>query len=62
MNRGQRPSYVCFDCGELTKATVQVYRLNPWPDGTVVRTATIVHRAGTGCHKGETPEQVREPR
>ena len=53
-----RPRVVCFDCDETTGAPVLVYRLTSYGS----RLATFVHRAGSGCHKGETPDQVREVR
>jgi hypothetical protein len=57
-NSGARAKYVCFDCGEVTGSTMSVYRLMG-PNGDQYEGVALVHRAGSGCHKGETSSDVR---
>jgi hypothetical protein len=63
--KAKRHPVPCFDCGEVTGSPSQVYRNEDhskvdWsrglPDGARV---VFVHRAGTGCHKGETDSDIR---
>lgn len=51
-----RPQYECFDCGDFTAHVMLVYR-----GGLNEFNKHFVHRAGSGCHKGETTSEVREP-
>lgn len=51
---------VCFDCGEATGSAMLVKR-QMGPVGDTYEGVAYVHRTNTGCHKGWTAADVRDP-